>query len=88
MALKGLRPEIQIFAGAMEERLRANDYQGHGNDGNVLGYLFPRLIEEIGELGKQLTMHGGADTRVTLRRAADAANLVMMIAGACGALTH
>ena len=84
------RPIVQAFAEAMEERLRANDHKCGGENEPVLGYLYPRLVEEAGELARQLITHSWPqrDKRAILRECTDIANFAMMVADVCGALTQ
>ena len=83
-----LRPEVRIFAEAMERRLRANDHKGGWKHETVYAYLLPRLLEELGELAMLLSdayLQTPKSERI-LQEAADVANFAMMIADVTGAL--
>lgn len=81
---QSLRPEVQRFALAMEERLKANDHKG-GWENCTTSYLWRRLVEESGELEEELAKDL-TDGRVVLHEAADVANFAMMLADVYGAL--
>ncbi len=73
-----LRREIQLFAEAMERKLRDNDYKGDWN-GCTEDYLMKRVIQELGEL---INCHYDSDLAkdlVYLDESADVANFLMML---------
>ena len=88
-----LRPEVQLFSEAMEERLRANDHKG-GWDECGTPWLLKRLRDEVNELAgvvnaEPIPYRGGALAvwrGNALHEAADVANFAMMIADVSGAL--
>lgn len=93
-----LRPEVLVFATAMEERLRANDHKPGWLDDSPEA-LFARLREEADELrnvfqnesdesdsGDWITLPGPLMQSNVLSEAADVANFAMMIADRVGAL--
>lgn len=94
-----LRPEVQLFAQAMEERLRANDGKGGWRDETV-GHLMSRLRDEVEELGEALVAleeeEGEDNHKITWnfarekvkREAADVANFAMMVADVLGRLVE
>jgi NTP pyrophosphatase (non-canonical NTP hydrolase) len=68
-----LRPEVAVFAEAMELALRENDWKGHWR--HCTGtYLFNRLRGEVNELSR------ATKPEERLKEAADVANFAMMIA--------
>lgn len=75
-----LRPEVEWFARAMEQKLRDNEHKG-GWINDKPRKLFARLLEEVKELEEELakfSMAGKADG--VLAEAADVGNFAMMIA--------
>jgi hypothetical protein len=73
-----IRPEIMIFAEAMERKLRRNDFKGGWQD-EKYGYLLRRAIEEIDELRRVLS-RANPSAATVVNECADVANFVMMIA--------
>ena len=71
-----LRPEVDKFSQAMEEKLRENDYRGGWQHCDI-DYLFMRMAEERQELRRAVR---GKDPVKVLREAADIANFALMIA--------
>lgn len=80
-----LRPEVIAFARLMEDQLRANDHKP-GWIQNGPFDLWPRLMEEAGELKMALIARDGPD--VIAKEAADVANFAMMIADVIGGLSR
>jgi len=93
-----LRPEVLIFACAMEKKLRENDHKG-GWDNSLSSWLFYRLEEEINELKTAKNAYINAIDPLTstheqlkpyrkaiLDECVDVANFSMMIASVCRAL--
>ncbi len=78
-----LRPELDAFADLMEKVLRRNDHKGHWC-ACTTSYLFSRLVEEVGELGRSIDEERAKD-RIR-KEAADVANFAMMIADVVGGL--
>jgi len=79
-AWNSLRPEVQAFALAMEERLKANDHKG-GWKNESPDWLIRRMRQEFSELEMAI------DYQKNIRHeSADVANFAMMIADVCGAL--
>jgi NTP pyrophosphatase (non-canonical NTP hydrolase) len=79
-----LRPEVQKFAEAMEEQLRANDHKpGWKKDHPRM--LGPRLEEEMRELQAEVE-RAARNPKQILKEAADVANFAMMVADVCGGL--
>jgi NTP pyrophosphatase (non-canonical NTP hydrolase) len=86
-----LRPEVLVFAQAMERQLRANDEKG-GWDQETLSWLFGSLQEEVEELQEVLGLGKCTPCRcgsfppskvnpaAVVREAADVANFAMMLA--------
>lgn len=68
-----LRREVQLFANAMERKLRENDYKA-GWKGCTEDYLIMRTKQELEEL---LNCHSDSD--LALDEAADVANFLMML---------
>jgi NTP pyrophosphatase (non-canonical NTP hydrolase) len=84
---QSLRPEVQAFALAMEEQLRANDAQKGTtwqSDQTTWWPLWEHFCQEAVELHDAI--HSG-DRAQILHEAADAANLAMMLADNLGALS-
>ncbi len=82
------RMDVQRFAIAMEEKLRANDHKG-GWEEEPPADLYEHLQEEVEELGEAIGygITGQCDDRkLILAEAADVANMAMMVADVCGAL--
>ena len=78
-----LRPEVQTFAMAMEDRLRANDHKG-GWDNEFPQRLIERCREELGELDvaiDEIRANGPNEERLAsvLMEAADVGNFAMMV---------
>lgn len=73
-----MRPEVQLFAMAMETRLRENDAQKgeKGWDDISRWVLHENLVEEVGEL--RWAIDNDAEGNV-LEEAADVGNFAMMI---------
>jgi hypothetical protein len=86
-AWRSLRPEVQAFALAMEERLKANDHKGTWK-GCDTDYLLDRLREEWVELRYAVMARNvfGRDPEQIRHEAADAANFALFIADVCGGL--
>ena len=91
---QGLRPEVQIFAEAMERKLRQNDHKG-GWENMPLGWLRGRLGEETKELDVSITAYIdeieccgdlSKPRQAILLECADVANFAMMIAANCKGL--
>tara|TARA_B100000700_G_scaffold331737_1_gene467778 strand:+ start:11214 stop:11471 length:258 start_codon:yes stop_codon:yes gene_type:complete len=70
------RHEINVFAEAMELKLRRNDHKG-GWEETDLDTLFIRLREEVDELQEAIERENPFEV---LFEAADVANFAMMIA--------
>jgi len=68
-----VRREVQLFAEAMERKLRDNEYKGTW-EGCTEDYLMTRIEEELKEL---TNCH--LDSSRTLDEAADVANFLMML---------
>ena len=80
----GLRPEVRVFARAMEARLRANDHKPGWRDEDP-DALLDRLRDETEELDASVNM-GIPSKSAILAEAADVANFALMVADVCGAL--
>lgn len=81
-----LRPEVQVFAQAMEAQLRANDHKPGWKRDNA-GALWDRLLKEVKELEVEcLDRAPHHDAANVLKEAADVANFAMMIVDVCGGL--
>ena len=76
-----LRPVVQVFAEAMEEKLRKNDHRG-GWNADDYEYIWRQLHEHVGKL----TFRIGTDRTRTLSDAADVANLAMILCDILGVL--
>jgi NTP pyrophosphatase (non-canonical NTP hydrolase) len=72
-----LRPEVRIFAEAMELKLSENEHKP-GWDWTSPEWLFGRLLDEVEELREAILSN--QNTHVVTREAADVANFAMMIA--------
>lgn len=70
------RPEVVVFADAMERKLRANDWKGHWRSCRMQ-YLSMRLTQERKELYAAIA---SGDAAKVLDEAADIANFAMMVA--------
>jgi len=70
----------KFFVDAMESKLQENSFKG---DWEQCGfeYLYSRLVEEVGELGKA---HFEGEEDAIIPEAADIANFAMMIADLFG----
>jgi len=78
----GIRPEIAIFASAMEARLKEN-----ANRGDWRAYNFYYLVASLtSNIGQMVRAHQVGNGDVVLRSAADTANYAMMIADLYGGL--
>jgi NTP pyrophosphatase (non-canonical NTP hydrolase) len=77
-----IRPKVMAFARLMEVALRKNDHKGGWKECSE-AYLFTRLIEEAGELGKAMLsfLEGSVGNE-----AVDVANFAMMLADKYGDL--
>lgn len=83
-----LRPEVQVFAQAMEATLRDNDYKGGWKDMTPKESI-RRLYQESGELWHEIKDYPGRiNTIKTLREACDVANYAMFTADVAGALQY
>ena len=95
-----LRPEVLIFANAMEEKLRLNDHKG-GWEKMPSSWLRNRMQEEIAELNSAIDNYVNAIDpikstheqlepfrKAILAECADIANFAMMVASVCKALTE
>lgn len=74
-----LRPELAWFAKKMEEKLKENDYKNEWEDSIDLDYLFIRLVEEVGELAREIG-NPYSPPEQTVEEAVDVANFAMFIA--------
>lgn len=87
MNLLEVRPEVAMFALAMEARLRENDHKpGWKHDPAIA--LLKRLREELAELTAEVVA-GSTDGMLpgeVLKEACDVANFSLMIADVCGGL--
>jgi NTP pyrophosphatase (non-canonical NTP hydrolase) len=76
-----IRPQVAIFAEAMEHKLVANDHKGgwvsYAKEKGI-AWFFARMLEEADEL--RIAIDDGADANTILLEAADVANFAMMIA--------
>ena len=92
-----LRPEVRVFARAMEQKLRENEHKGGWQD-ETADWLLERLEEEVKELKAAAVRplsasdlldwnkrHAEYQTKV-LREAADVANFAMMVCDQLGAI--
>lgn len=89
-----IRPSVRLFAGAMEDKLGKNDHKGGWED-EPYEWFFMKLAEEVGELARlfidasshhlSVREHEVWQARV-LEEAADAANILHMIADRVGSL--
>ncbi len=80
------RTEVQLFADAMEAKLKANDHKG-GWKGCVPSWLLRRLAVEVRELTDAVKRRKEGWPPGKIRgEAADVANFAMMIADVCGDL--
>lgn len=79
-----LRHEVQVFAAAMERKLRENDYKG-GWRHMAPKWLLKRLRQEVKELERRLA-EKTAKPKEIASEAADVANFAMMIADTAGEL--
>lgn len=79
-----IRPEVQMFAELMEQKLRENDAKG-GWDRCTRGYLLRRLATETREL-RAAVQRRTVDPVEVAREAADVANFCMMLADVMGGL--
>lgn len=81
-----IREEVMEFSQKMEELLQKNDHKGHWNN-NSIEFLFAKLIEEVGEVGKLLALTTGegveggeVDDSEVYKECVDVANVAMMLA--------
>lgn len=75
------RKEVELFADAMERKLRKNDHKGGWEDDGSYD-LYDRLLEELKEFE---TAHRNDSNRL-LNEGADVANFIMMICDVSGRL--
>ena len=74
-----IRPIILAFTATMEEKMLANNHKGCWRRCDPL-WLYAKLGEEVGELGRILVRNHNDDTGKATREAIDIANVAMMIA--------
>jgi NTP pyrophosphatase (non-canonical NTP hydrolase) len=81
------RPEVVVFADAMESKLKENDWKGGWKNCDA-ARLLERVREEVDELAEAVAWErrGDNERAVIGREAADVANMAMMVADVCGAL--
>ncbi len=83
LASSGCRPEVILFARAMEHELRVNDRKPGWKDKDVV-YFLGRIGDETRELKRAIGE--GKSSEKILSEAADVANFCMMVADIAGAL--
>jgi len=83
LASSGCRPEVILFARAMERELRANDHKSGWKDEDVV-HLLSRISDETRELKR--VIGEGRSLNTILSEAADVANFCMMVTDVVGAL--
>lgn len=81
-----IRDEVLEFSKDMERVLQDNDFKGHWDDDSI-EFLFAKLIEEVGEIGKLLARTcgkglegGGVKASDVVHECIDVANVSMMLA--------
>ncbi len=81
-----VRDEVLDFSVLMEKVLQKNDYKGHWIT-NSAEFLFYKLVEEVGEVGKLLALSVGSGVEgqsivpeEMVKECVDIANLAMMLA--------
>jgi NTP pyrophosphatase (non-canonical NTP hydrolase) len=75
-----LRPPLKWFADKMEDTLKANDWKG-GWYGVGHDWLFKKLVDEVGELARDLyTMNHADNPDHFIKECTDVANIAMMLA--------
>lgn len=80
--MNGIRPEVMIFAGEMEQKLRKNDHKVHWSKCGLV-YLINGLQGELDELK---TAYSEKNDMAIVDEAVDVANFAMMVYDWC--LTH
>ncbi|MHB0874553.1 MAG: hypothetical protein ACYC5O_00770 [Anaerolineae bacterium] len=80
-AWRSLRPEVQRFAPAMEEQLKANDHKGGWKECST-----SELIEGVEAEAYELRLAKDGPAHEVLHEAADVANYAMMLADVAGGL--
>jgi hypothetical protein len=83
LTITDCRPEVQAFACAMEERLRANEHRGDWKTESMTHHL-EQIEKHICKL--YVSALGGNESGALLKRAANVANVAMFIADVRGAL--
>jgi len=78
-----LRPVVQAFAEAMEEKLRKNDHRGVW-DHTDYEYIWCDINRHLGKM--TFSIHIGRDKGKILADAADVANLCMILCDILGVL--
>lgn len=71
---------VAVLSAAQREKLRENAHKAHWTE-DSLTVLFGKLLEEVRELGLEISTNRGKDrAKKVLREAADVANFAAMIA--------
>jgi len=73
--LSNLRPEVIVFAQAMEKKLKENEHKGGWKECTT-NYLVDKLFEELHEFHRAVFRD---DKTLILSEGADVANIVMML---------
>lgn len=78
-----MRNSVKRFAELMEARLMENDHKG-GWENDMPTALLVRMMEETGELAREMVLRQVSSPTQLAREAADVANFAMMIAETSG----